>query len=694
MTIRIHRTAPWLALMVLVLARAHVAADEGMWLFNNPPRKALQEKYGFEASAAWLAHLQRSSVRFNSGGSGSFVSSDGLVMTNHHVGADALQKLSSKNRDYLRTGFYARTREEEVKCLDLELNVLMNIEDVTARVNAAVQPGMSHAESQQARRAAMNGIEDESLRKTGLRSDVVTLYHGGMYHLYRFKKYTDVRLVFAPEQAIAFFGGDPDNFEYPRYDLDICFFRVYEDGKPVKTPDFLRWSKAGAGDGELVFVSGHPGHTDRLNTVAHLKFLRDQVFPALLDRILRREVLLSAYSNRSVENARQAKDDLFMYQNSRKARMGGQLGLLDPAVIGQRQAEETRLRAAVAGDSQWQAACGSAWDDVEASLRAWKPIYHQYTFLEQGAGFDSQLFFIARTLLRLAEEKTKPNAQRLREYRQSNLDSLRRALFSEAPIYEEFEIVKLTDSLVTLAERFGADSDLVRRVMAGRSPQDRATQLVRGSRLGNVAARKARAEGGLQAVRSSKDAMIELARLVDEPARQARKTYEEKVEEPQRQAYARIAKARFSVFGADVYPDATFTLRLAFGTVKGYAERGQEIPPWTTMGGTFQHAANHSNRAPFELPKSWIERKDKLDLTTPMNFVFTADIIGGNSGSPVVNRNAELVGIVFDGNLQSLVWDFAFNDKQGRAVAVCAPAIVEALRKIYDAGSLADELGR
>lgn len=694
MTIRIHRSAPWLALVVLVLAQARVVADEGMWLFNNPPRKALQEKYGFEASPEWLAHLQRSSVRFNSGGSGSFVSSDGLVMTNHHVGADALQKLSTKKRDYLRTGFYARTREEEVKCLDLELNVLMNIEDVTARVNAAVKPGMSHADSQQARRAAMNGIEDESLRKTGLRSDVVTLYHGGMYHLYRFKKYTDVRLVFAPEQAIAFFGGDPDNFEYPRYDLDICFFRVYEDGKPAKITDFLRWSKAGAGDGELVFVSGHPGHTDRLNTVAHLKFLRDQVFPALLDRIMRREVLLSTYSERSVENARQAKDDLFMYQNSRKARLGGQLGLLDPAVIGQRQAEEARLRAAVAADPQLKSACGAAWDEVEASLRAWKTIYSRHVYLEQGVGFNSQLFFIARTLLRLAEEQAKPNAQRLREYRESNLDSLRQALFSAAPIYEELEIVKLTDSLMTLAETFGADSDLVRRVMAGRSPQERATQLIRGSRLSDVATRKALAEGGLEAVRSSKDAMIELARLIDEPARQVRKTYEEKVEEPQRQAYARIAKARFTVFGADVYPDATFTLRLAFGTVKGYTERGQQIPPWTTMGGTFQHAADHNNREPFELPKSWIDRKDKLDPATPMNFVFTADIIGGNSGSPVVNRKAELVGIVFDGNLQSLVWDFAFNDKQGRALAVCSPAILESLRKIYDAASLADELGR
>ncbi len=682
------------AVLAMIVAATAARADEGMWLFNNPPRKILQEKYGFDAGVGWLAHLQRSSVRFNSGGSGSFVSSEGLVMTNHHVGADALQKLSTKKRDYLRSGFYARTREEEVKCLDLELNVLMNIEDVTARVNAAVKPGMSFAASQQARRAVMNTIEEESLRKTGLRSDVVTLYHGGLYCLYRFQKYTDVRLVFAPEQAIAFFGGDPDNFEYPRYDLDICFFRVYENGKPVKTADFLRWSQAGAGDGELVFVSGHPGHTDRLNTVAHLKFLRDLALPSMLDLIMRREVILSTFSERSLENARQAKKELFRYQNSRKARLGGLAGLLDPAVLGQRQAEEIRLQAAVAADPRLKKVCGAAWEEIEASLRVWKSIYQQQVLLEHGSAFNSQLFAIARTLLRLAEEKAKPNAERLREFRESNLDSLRRALFSEAPVYEDFEIVKLTDSLMMMAEMLGADSELVRQVMAGQSPQERATQLVRGSRLGDVAVRKVLADGRLRAVRSSDDAMIQLARLVDEPARRLRKTYEEKVEEPQRQAYARIAKARFSVFGTDLYPDATFTLRLAFGVVKGYAERGQQIPPWTTMGGAFQHAEDHNHREPFELPKSWLEHKDRLDLATPMNFVFTADIIGGNSGSPVVNRKAELVGIVFDGNIQSLVWDFAFNDKQGRAVAVHSSAIVESLRKVYQAAPLADELGR
>ena len=348
----------------------------------------------------------------------------------------------------------------------------------------------------------------------------------------------------------------------------------------------------------------------------------------------------------------------------------------------------------MAADPRLKDECGPAWDQVEAALRVWKPMYKDYLLVEQGAAFNSQLFFIARSLLRMAEETAKPNAQRLREYRESNLDSLRQELFSEAPIYDELEIVKLNDSLMMLAEMLGADSEMVRRVLAGRSPQERASQLVRGSRLREVSVRKALAEGGLRAIQSSKDPMIQLARLVDAPARQLRKTYEEKVEEPQRQAYARIAKARFAIFGTDVYPDATFTLRLAFGMVKGYAQGGQQIPPWTDIAGAYRRAAEHNNRPPFDLPKSWLDRKNQLDLATPMNFVFTADIIGGNSGSPVVNRNAELVGIIFDGNIQSLVWDFVFDDQQGRAVAVHSSAIVEGLRKVYQATALADELGK
>ena len=363
-----------LAVTIMSVSSVPARGDEGMWLFNNPPTKILKERYGFEPTADWLTHLQRSSVRFNSGGSGSFVSSNGLVLTNHHVGADALQKLSTKTRNYLATGFYARTREEEVKCLDLELNVLESIEDVTAAINAAVPPGSTPAEAEKAHRAAMNDLEQQSTEKTGLRSDVITLYHGGLYHLYRFKKYTDVRLVFAPEEAAAFFGGDTDNFEYPRYDLDICFFRVYENGQPAKIRHWLAWSHAGAKDGELVFVSGHPGKTDRFDTLAHLEFQRDVTIPMALDRLRRREILLQTYGERSAENARQAHEDLFTVQNSRKAEIGRLEGLQDPGVMGHKAQDEQRLRAAVRKDPQLAVTAG-AWNEVSAALGTWRKNY-------------------------------------------------------------------------------------------------------------------------------------------------------------------------------------------------------------------------------------------------------------------------------------------------------------------------------
>jgi len=689
----------WICLMTasiatLALCRSVACGDEGMWLFNNPPKKILKEKYDFAPDAGWYEHLQKSSVRFNSGGSGSFVSADGLVMTNHHVGADAMQKLGSKEQDYISKGFYARKPADEIKCVDLELNVLMSIEDVTKRVNAAIKPGSAPADAQKARRAVMNTIEKESLDKTGLRSDVITLYHGGLYHLYRFKKYIDVRLVFAPEQDIAFFGGDPDNFEYPRYDLDICFFRVYEDGKPAKIEHYLKWSAGGAADDELVFVSGHPGRTDRLNTVGHLEFIRDRVLPHGLMKLRRYEVLLETYSGRSAENARRALDDLFGVQNSRKANLGRLAGLQDPAVMRPKRTAEAALRKAVLKDPKLQKACGDPWGDVATSLRTLSDMYLQYDLLDRPSAFHCELFHIARDLLRLAEESQKPNAERLREYRESNLDSLKQQLFSEAPIYDDLETAKLADSLGMYMEISGASDPLLQKVLAGKSPQERAAELVAGTTLKDPAVRKKLAEGGLRAIEASKDPMIELARLVDPAARALRKTYDEKVEEVQRQAYARIANARFTLFGTDVYPDATFTLRLAFGVVKGYKEMGRDMPPWTTIRGAFEHAQDHNNKPPFALPKSWIEHKDRLDLSTPMNFVFTADIIGGNSGSPVVNRNNELVGIIFDGNIQSLVWDYVFDDKEGRATAVHCRAIVEALRKVYDAAALADELGR
>lgn len=681
-----------LGLSCLFTVHDYSRADEGMWLFNNPPQKLLKERYKFEPTEAWLEHLQKSSVRFNSGGSGSFVSAQGLVMTNHHVGADALQKLSTAERDLMAAGYYAAKPADELKCVDLELNVLYEIEDVTAKVNAAVKPDMSSADAEQARRAVMNTIEKESLDATKLRSDVVTLYQGGLYHLYRFKRYTDVRLVFAPEKAIAFFGGDPDNFEYPRYDLDVCFFRAYEDDKPAQIKHFLKWSKDGAVDGELIFVSGHPGRTNRLNTVEHLDFLRDNSYPFILNHLRRQEVLLGSWGERSAENARRSNDDLFGIKNSRKARLGMLAGLQDPAVMHQKRDAEAALREKVAADPKLQVKYGDAWDLVSASLQTAREIYLHFLLVEQGLAFNSELFQLSRTLLRLEAEDLLPNEKRLREYRESNRASLELQLFSEAPIYVDLEIIKLADSLSLLLESLGSQDALVQQILAGKSPQERAAELVAGAKVLEPAARRRLAEekGALDA---AEDPMIELARLVDPAARALRKRYEEEVEEAQRQAYAKIAGARFATEGTSNYPDATFTLRLAYGVVKGYQEQGRALPPWTELAGAFEHAEAHGNREPFQLPQRWHDRRKKIAGETPFNFVSTADIIGGNSGSPVVNQKGELVGIIFDGNIQSLVLAFAFTEEQARATSVHSSGIREALLNVYDAQALGRELG-
>jgi Peptidase S46 len=669
-------------------------ADEGMWLFNNPPVKILQDKYHFQPTAAWLDHIQKSSVRFNSGGSGSFISPDGLIMTNHHIGTDCLGKISTKDHDYLATGFEAKSNADEAKCTDLELNVLMSIEDVTARVTGAIKPGMDDAAAEKARRAEINSIEKESLDKTGLRSDVVTLYNGGQYHLYRYKRYTDVRLVFAPQKSIAFFGGDPDNFEYPRYDLDICFFRVYENDKPVHADNYLKWSDAGAKEGDLIFVSGHPGRTERGDTVAHILYQRDLSVPNVLNLLRRREVMLQNYSGRSAENARRAEDDLFFIQNSRKAYLGILGGLQDPGVIAKKSQSEKELRDAVAKDPALSEKYGAAWDQVAATLKTLVKIRDEYNQFGSGRpqAFNSELFGIARTLVRLAEETPKPNGERLREYADAGFASLKLQLFSEAPIYEDLETVKLADSLGLMVEVMGEDNENVQKFLAGKSPRERAAELIRGTSLKDVAVRKQLADGGLKAIQESKDPMIQFALLVDPESRKIRQQFEQQVDEPQRQAYAKIANARFAVYGASVYPDATFTLRLAFGEAKGYTEEGADVPWATTIGGTYEHAAAHNNKEPFELPKIWTDRKSQLNPSTPFNFVSTADIIGGNSGSPVINRQGELVGIIFDGNIESLIWDYIYSDTQGRAVAVHSAGILEALRKIYQANRLVEEI--
>ena len=669
------------------------SADEGMWPFNSPPSAVLKSKYHFDVSPAWLDHLRKASVRFDNGGSGSFVSPHGLVMTNQHVATDCVQNVSTQEHDYLKNGFYARANSEELKCPNMELDVLISMEDVTARVNAAVASGASPASAEKSRRAAMNTIEKESLDKSGLRSDVVTFYNGGEYQLYRYKKYTDVRLVFAPEHQAAYFGGDPDNFEYPRYALDISFFRAYENGQPASTPDYLKWNLRGINNGDLIFVSGNPGTTSRLDTVQHLQFLRDRSNPWVLQMLRRREVLLRIFSERSQENARRAQDQLLEVLNSRKAYAGMQAGLQDPALMSQKQSSETQLRDAVNRDAALRSAYGSAWEEVAATLHTLDGIYTDLSLLESGQAFNSKLFEIARTLVRLAEQSQKPNNERLREYSEANLPQLKEELFSTAPIYDSLEAIELGDSLSMFAETKGMNNDLVRQVLAGKSPADRAEDLVRGTKLNDVAERKRLAEAGMKAIQASQDPMILLARLVDPESRRLRSIYDNQVVEPRRQAYAKIAQARFKIYGNNTYPDATFTLRLSFGEVKGYEQDGKQIPWMTTIGGAFEHAANHDNQFPFQLPQSWNQHKAALNLSTPLDFVNTADIVGGNSGSPVVNRAGELVGIIFDGNIQSLVLDYIYADRQARAVAVHSAGIAEALKNIYHADSLVSEIG-
>lgn len=668
-------------------------ADEGMWLYNQPPLQALKERYSFEPSPQWLDHMMKSSVRFNSGGSGSFVSPNGLVMTNHHVAADAIQKLSGPGKDLLTDGFIARTPGQELPCLDLELNVLQSIEDVTPKIQAAVTPGMSSAEAEKAKRAAINTLEQEENKKTGLRCDVTTLFRGGAYHVYRYKRYTDIRLVFAPEIGIAFYGGDSDNFEYPRHCLDVTFFRVYEDGKPVRPSNYLRWSNQGVKENDLVLVTGHPGRTNRLNTVSHLKFFRDVQYPFLLNYLRRLEVLLNTYGERSAENHRQAQDERFGIQNSRKARLGGLQGLQDPAIMAEKVSREEALRQRIQLDPALKETYGGAWTQVDQAVQELAKIYFRYAVLEQSRGFNSELFHKARLLVRSSVEWQKPNADRLREFAESGKQSLQQDLFSAAPIYLTLEEVKLADSLALTQELLGADDPTVQKILQGKSPRQRAHELISGTRLQDPEQRKKLAALSASDLKLSQDPMIALAWAIDDESRELREAFEDKVAEPLEQAYAKIAQASLAAnLSKNLYPDATFTLRLAYGKVGGFRD-GQKLLPYTTqIQGLFDKEQAHSAMPPFRVPDSWTRAKSKMNLKTPYNFLCDADIIGGNSGSPLVDRKGEVVGLIFDGNLDSLVLDFIYSNQRARAISVDARAIIEALRNVYDCSALADEI--
>jgi hypothetical protein len=602
-----------------------------------------------------------------------------LVLTNHHVASDTLYKLSTADRNLASDGYHARNLSEELKAPDLELNQLISIEDVTDRVNAAVTDGMSDADASRSRQAEMALIEQESKEKTGLRSDVTTLYGGGRYHLYRYKQYTDVRLVWAPEAKIAFFGGDADNFEYPRYCLDVTIFRVYENDKPAQIDNFLQVAPQGAQDGDLVFVSGNPGRTQRILTAAALKYQRDYRMPRILDLLRRKEILMQQYGLGGPEQLRRGQDDLFGIQNSRKAYTGMLAGLQDPTFIQEKEAAENKLQADSPSKQPWETIAEIQQARIELRDRT--------------GTLGSTLYSIAEELVLMASEDQKPSPDRLREFRDSNRDSLEQSLFSPAPLYEDLERVKLADELARFTETRGGDDRLVIQALAGKGPRERAAELIAGTKLFDVQARQLLASQGLDGLSQSDDQLIMLAKTLEPEYRELRKINEE-LDERERQAYAKIAEAKFRAEGVSVYPDATFTLRLAFGLVQGYREDGNQVPPHTTMGGAFQHETAHGKSSDWILPDSWHQAVPQLDLNTPLNFVCTADIIGGNSGSPVVDREGRLVGIIFDGNIQSLTADFYHSETQGRAVAVHIAAVLEALEKIYQAGELKQQIGR
>lgn len=677
-------------MLLLAMATASLSADEGMWTFDSPPLGLLRDRYGFTPPPGWLDHLRRASVRFNDGGSGAFIGPDGLVLTNHHVALAQLQKLSTPDKNYARDGFYAGNREQELKSTDSELNVLVSLENVTGRVERAVTGGGSDPrKALEARKQTISAIEKESLDATGLRSDVVPLYQGSEYWLYRYKRYTDVRLVFAPEQQIAFFGGDPDNFTYPRYDLDFAVVRVYENGAPIRVTDYLRWNPAGAADGELVFVSGHPGTTNRLATFAQLETERDVVFPTSLAMIKRRIATLRAYSTRGAEQERQAMGLILALENAQKALTGEYEGLLDPKLMAKKQADEKEFRAKLQTRAEWAEKYGAAWDVIAAAERE-RRANHAPSRFQQLRG--SSLASLAATLVRYIGELQKPDPERLNGFHEAQRPALELRLFSPAPVYPAFEEALLADALQESSDRLDGADPFVTAVLKGRLAFDVARDAVAGTKLGDPAVRKALVASGPQGLARSTDPLVLLARTAEPFFRKNEKILEDRVTSIETPAQERIGQARFAVSGHSAYPDATFTLRLSFGAVKGYAMNGTRAPSKTTMFGLYDRSASFDGRPPFDLPPRFTERRAAVNLSTPLNFVTTNDIIGGNSGSPVVNRAGELVGLIFDGNIESLVGRYVYNEENNRAIAVHSAAIIETLRHVYDAAPLADEI--
>jgi hypothetical protein len=664
-------------------------ADEGMWTFDNFPSAAVRERYGVAIDKAWLDHVQRAAVRLSSGCSASVVTADGLILTNNHCVRDCAQALSSAGRDYVMDGFSAADRTQERLCPGMEAEVLTGISDDTTRVADAVK-GKTGDAFVKARDVQIAQIEKAGCegRESQYRCQVIKLYQGGQYKLYTYRKYTDVRLVFAPEAQMAFFGGDPDNFNFPRYDLDFSIVRLYENDIPVKTPDHLVWQVAPPRDAQPVFVAGNPGSTDRLLTAAQLTFIRDVSLPTTLLLYSELRGRLIRFGEESAERARTANHLLFGLENSFKVQSGEEKALTDPTLIATKKRADASLQMEVRRRPELSRELGDPWARISQALQIRAALYLPYTFTEARAGIGSDLFSYARVLVRVAAERAKPNGERLREFTDARLPQVEKSVLDDHPVYPELEQLALEFWLSKLREYLTVDDPRTKVFLGRDSPEDLSARLAK-SGLGNVALRRKLWEGGEAAIRASDDPMIKFVLATDGASRALRTDYESRVDGPIDMATEEIARARFAVYGTSVYPDATFSLRLSFGKVGGWTDNGRTVGPFTRFAGLWQRA---TGQPPFELAPRWVGSAGKVDPNTVLNFVTDNDIIGGNSGSPVINAQGHVIGAAFDGNIYSLGGDFGFNDKVNRTVVVSTAAITEALEKIYGNRALVADL--